>query len=102
MVPPPPTVRPVGLAVLMVMVTVLVLSLALKIALVGPAQIDARPVVQAGGGLPARHPGIPLGGAVDFSVPRFYHSPPSIPTLPRCAPTPPRPHHNKHPPPPPP
>src|SRR5258706_563622 len=39
----------------MVMVTVLPTSLAEVIALVGPAQIEARPVVQAGGWVPAPH-----------------------------------------------
>src|SRR5580692_3445319 len=74
MVTPSPTVRPVGLAVLMVMVTVLVLSLALEIALVAPAQTDARPVVQAGGDVPAGHPGIALVVATKASVAGLYNS----------------------------
>jgi hypothetical protein len=74
MVTPSPTVRPVGLAVLMVMVTVPPLSLALPIALVGPPQTEARPVVQAGGKVPAGHPGIALVVAVKASVAGLYNS----------------------------
>src|ERR1700688_4398213 len=74
MVTPSPTVRPLGLAVLMVMVTVLVASLALEIALVGPAHSDAKPVVQAGGDVPAGHPGIALVVGVKASVAGLYNS----------------------------
>src|ERR1700719_2414809 len=74
MVTPSPIVRPVGLAVLMVMVTVPLLSLAALIALVGPPHIDANPVVQVGGDAPAGHPGIALVVGVKASVAGLYNS----------------------------
>ena len=52
-----PTIRPVGFAAL-VMVTVVPLSAEDVIGLLVPPQIEGSPVVQAGGVVPAVHPGI--------------------------------------------
>jgi len=62
------------LAVVMVMVTVPLLSVAPEIALVGPPQTDASPVVQVGGKVPAGHPGIAWVVAVKASVAGLYNS----------------------------
>src|ERR1700674_27443 len=69
-----PTSKPVGFAVVMVMVTVPPLSDALEIALVGPGQTAASPSVQAGGNVPGAHDGIALVVAVKLSVAGLYNS----------------------------
>ena len=74
MVTPLPTVRPVGFAVVIVMVTVVPLSEAVEIALVvGSGQTEASPVVQVGGEVPAAQAGrLPV--AVNESSAGLYNS----------------------------
>ena len=64
-------ISPVGLAVVIVMVTVVPLSVAVEIALAAPTQTEGRP--SAHEAPPAAHPGIELV-AVKASVAGLYNS----------------------------
>jgi hypothetical protein len=79
-----PTIKLEGFAVDIVIVTVVPLSEADEIALVGPAQMEGRPLAHE---VPAAHPGIELV-AVKASVAGLYNSAEFNPTCPVGAPEP--------------